>query len=387
MFVLGLIYAWSIFQAFLHLNAAQSSYIFAVIMVCFSVGSFGAALLSRVASSRLAIYISAVLVAAGFALPVWLTPGDAPSYYTMLGCYGVAIGLSAGIGYNAIVSSVVPHFPSRVGFATGIMLLGFGISGLILGGAAHVAMEALGWKKVFLGLAAIGFVALMSAGALVGEQPKATKVVKAKTNAKPFHFLAPDVVLFYVWRALLMGAGITLIGSSASGAHTLGFGKGTAALLVGLIAVCNAVARLIGGAICDKKGVRTLMLLATCAAIIAYACLALAFATECEPLYYGAALFAGLIYGSLVVTASSYSRERFGAEHYSGGLALLNSASAVGSFVSMLVVHFADANVGVDASTDARDVYSTWLIFAVVSLGLFLLFAWRCLHHPTLQHA
>jgi cytidylate kinase len=181
------------------------------------------------------------------------------------------------------------------------------------------------------------------------------------------HILSSDVILFYFWRVILMGAGITLIGSSAVGAVRLGISDGAAALLVGLVAVANAGARIVAGAVCDRKGMRFLMLWISVAALACEVLLMFSFVIGQGTLFYIMAIVAGFLYGCITILASTYSKERFGREHYSTGLAVLNSTSGVGAFLSMLIVRLTEGS-------GETGVYLAWSILAVMALGLFGLF-------------
>ena len=47
--------------------------------------------------------------------------------------YGIIGGIGLGIGYITPVSTLVKYFPNRLGFATGLAIMGFGFASLICG--------------------------------------------------------------------------------------------------------------------------------------------------------------------------------------------------------------------------------------------------------------
>ena len=61
-------------------------------------------------------------------------------------------GFGVGAVYNGVLSAVVPRFPDRKGFASGVLLMGFGASALLLGTLASrmMASPAFGWHLTYI---------------------------------------------------------------------------------------------------------------------------------------------------------------------------------------------------------------------------------------------
>ena len=58
-------------------------------------------------------------------------------------------GTGIGFVYNTIIGATTPWFPDKKGTASGIMMLGFGFSSLVLGNLAAKLFDVIGWENVF----------------------------------------------------------------------------------------------------------------------------------------------------------------------------------------------------------------------------------------------
>ncbi|MDR0945812.1 MAG: MFS transporter, partial [Bifidobacteriaceae bacterium] len=380
LFILGLIYAWSIFSSFLGVTKVQSSVIFSTTMICLCAGCVIAARLTARFTPRVSVWASAAGLAIGFVGTVLATRGATPPFAVLFVFYGVIVGLGCGFGYNAIITTVNLWFPDKLGLATGVQLLGFGLSGLVLGTAAHRALGAFGWRAVFLAVAAVGLVVIaLDAWRIKAPRPdealqlraRAQEKAQARAAAKaaratgtpnaraakralnaqakaqarrasnttlPGQRRRADLVVFYIWRTLGMAACVTLVGSSGGSAQGLGAKAGQAALLVGLVAAANGISRVTSGLIYDHTSIRALMGIVSVLMIAGCAAAATACATHQVLLFCLAAIVLGYSYGTFSLCAATYARERFPVARYPMGMAFLNTAMAFASFTSMGVV-------------------------------------------------
>ncbi len=79
-----------------------------------------------------------------------LNPEDsATSLILLYILYGFLCGSGVGMGYNAIISTVNKSFADRAGLASGVMLLGFGLGGIVLGGTVGSVIEKIGLFPTF----------------------------------------------------------------------------------------------------------------------------------------------------------------------------------------------------------------------------------------------
>jgi OFA family oxalate/formate antiporter-like MFS transporter len=131
---LGTVYAWSFFQkplcdTYLWTNS-QVAWAFSL-AICFLglAAAVGGLLLPRTGPTRLAL-LGGVLFGSGYLLAALaLKLHSLPLLYAG---YGVIGGTGLGLGYVAPVATVARWFPDRKGFATGMVVMGFGFGALLM---------------------------------------------------------------------------------------------------------------------------------------------------------------------------------------------------------------------------------------------------------------
>lgn len=146
---LGSVYAWSFFTKPLihdyHWSTAQVSIVFSLAVAGLGFAAlYTGPLVSKIGSRRLMIR-STIFFVVGYivaALGLYLGSGilgsvDTPwinwlSFIVLALGYGVIGGIGLGIGYVTAVTTVAGWFPDRKGFATGIIVMGFGLGALFM---------------------------------------------------------------------------------------------------------------------------------------------------------------------------------------------------------------------------------------------------------------
>lgn len=347
--VLGLVYAWSIFgvplgEAF-GWDRSLLSYTFSISMVSFCIGALIGSFITQKTSVRVSILTAAALQVSGFILTAIMAPQGIWALYLF---YGVFAGLGCGIGYNTILSTVNLWFPDRIGLASGVLMMGFGLGSLILGAVANLLIENLGWNITFfvIGVTSACVLVLLALvlrkppaniEELLGSSEKKKRSAEVPLEKKPI-LTSPLFYLYFAWAVLVFGAIMTLMGDSKQGALALGIDAASATLLVGLISLMNGVSRVVIGVIYDHTSLRGSMLIAMAVAFAAIGCIALAFINTLPELYFGAAILAGFASGCIPVMSSSFARERFGAANYAKNLATVNFSIVGSALVSSVVV-------------------------------------------------
>ena len=152
---LGLIYGWSIFRAplsefFPDWNTSQMSMAFTVSMIFFCLGGFFSGQMLKKVSHKVLLAGAAVVLFIGFFGVSMLDTGNSAKSLIMLYLmYGVLGGGGVGIGYNCVISTVNKWFPDKAGLASGVMMMGFGLGGIVLGGVVNVLIGSVGLFATF----------------------------------------------------------------------------------------------------------------------------------------------------------------------------------------------------------------------------------------------
>lgn len=366
----GVIYAWSILKAPLAAEfgweASALSLNFTLTMCFFCVGGMlGGALTKRI-GLRVSCIISAVLAAAGF----WLASGMQGSIGVLYVSYGVMAGLGIGIAYNCIISTVNAWFPDKKGLCSGVLMMGFGASALVIGSLADAIINgAGGWRSAYrlIGIA-LGMVLVLAALILkkAPEAPKKQQETAAGGRDVPTGEMLKSLTF---WKALLLivflaAVGNTVISMAKDLALSVGVAAGAATVLVGILSVCNGLGRVITGAVFDRFGRRTTMIAANLMAICAAGITLIAVLTHSAVLGVIGLCLTGLSYGTCPTISSAFTSEVFGTKYFPMNFAVMNCNLIFASFIA----------TGVSLINTAAGGYSAGFILllalSVVALGL-----------------
>ena len=361
----GLVYAWSVLSTpiaaeFTDWSKAQLSMTFTIVMIMFCIGSLLCGLLSGKLSAKMSVRIGAVLFLLGFFLA-----SRTQSLAMLYIGFGVLCGLSSGLCYNAVMSTMVRWFPDRPGLISGVLLMGFGGGSFIIGKLyqAWTPAEIGGWRTSFLVMGIIIFVVLaicsfffVAPGAdFVAPAAKNGKaaVRAAGREYKPLEMLKkPSFWLYYIWAIALSAAGLALI-SQASGVvweASASQTAGAVATIVGLISICNALGRVLFGGMYDKYGRSLSMQLVNILFIVTSGVLILALTAKSVVVVIIGFILGGLAYSGITPTNSAFCRSYFGPANYPVNFSLINSNLIFASFGSTISGALFDASGSYNAT-------------------------------------
>ena len=144
---------------------------------------------------------------------------------------------------------------------------------------------------------------------------------------------------FTFWRAFLALVCLTAVGSAViSFARDLALSGGAeaalATTLVGVLAVCNGLGRIITGAVFDAIGRRKTMLCANVLTICAAAITLLAVSIGSLPLCIAGLCLTGISYGACPTITSAFTSSFFGMKYFSTNMAFMTFTVMIGSFIA-----------------------------------------------------
>ena len=334
----GVIYAWSIysmpFGAGFGWSSAQLGACFTVMLASFCLGGvFGGAVANR-RGVRVSIPIGGILGCIGFVLCMFL---QAHLIWLLFVSFAIS-GIGVGFVYNGVISAVVPRFPDKKGLASGVLLMGFGASSLVLGGLASrlIASPGFGWHLTYILTGA-----LLLAAAFIGLPFVLPPRVDRDTHAAaPARGLTPRQMLRTKRFWLLFGSAVIGTGfGSGLIAHASyifvegGASESVAALAVGLVSVMNGLGRIVFGMLNDRCGFR-LSLLADAVLYIAAGLIAALVLGSSAVVLVVVMMLIGACYGAVPTISASLAEEFFGPAHYGRNLGIVNLSILVGSFAS-----------------------------------------------------
>ena len=345
----GIIYAWSIlkipFAEEIGYEASALALNFTLTMCFFCLGGLLSSRLIKLVGTRASIVIAGLLAGVGFVLSGLVgAKGIALLYVT----YALMAGLGIGIAYIVIISAVNAWFPDRRGLSSGALMMGFGGSSLILGNLADKMFQSsLGWKNtyVIIGIA-LGVVLVLSATVI--DRPRENDVLpspKVGKGTRREDFEAKDykpsemIGRFTFWRAFVFLICISAVGNSViSFARDLALSTGASAALattlVGVLAVCNGLGRMITGAVFDALGRRFTMTAASILTVGAAAITLIAVNLGSLPLCIVGLCLVGMSYGTSPTVSSAFTMSFYGPKHFASNLGIMNFNLMCASFIA-----------------------------------------------------
>ncbi len=375
----GIIYAWSIlkvpFASELNFAPDALALNFTLTMSFFCLGGLASSFLVKKIGTAASIVISGALAAVGFILTSFIGDGQILLLYLT---YALMAGLGIGMAYILIISTVNAWFPDRKGLSSGALMMGFGASSLILGNLADRLFKSeLGWRNTFLLLGiALGIVVCLSA--LFIKRPDSSVVFpesKKRAGKKAESFEVKDytptemIRRFTFWRAFLCLICITAVGNSVISfardlALSVGAGAALATTLVGVLAVCNGLGRIITGAVFDAMGRRFTMIAANILTIVAAGVTLLAVGISSLPLCIVGLCLTGMSYGTSPTVSSAFTSAFYGTKHFASNLGIMNFNLMCASFVATACSSLLTATGGYTVP------FILLLALSVVALGL-----------------
>lgn len=374
MLVIGVIYAWSVYsQPFSEgfgWTSAQLGLCFTVMLGCFCLGGIA----GGAAAARLGVGFSmpagGVLGCLGFGLCMFLRPERLWLLYLAL----AVAGLGVGFIYNGVLSAVVPRYGERRGFASGVLLMGYGSSSLLLGSLASrlIVSPDFGWHLTYLLTGAQILAAGAAGGALL--RPPAARAAESGALPERAPGLTPRQML-RTSRFWLFFAAATIGTAFGSGliAHgnylflEAGASGETAALGVGLVAVMNGLGRVLFGTLHDRLGFRVSLLTDAAVYIAAGLGAALALRGGADWALIAAMMAIGACYGAVPTISASVAGDFFGQAHYGRNLSYVNLNILLASPASAVIGAMETAS---GSYTDAIFVFTGLELVAVLLLAL-----------------
>ena len=330
---MGLIYAWSLFvepiETEFGWERAQTSLIFTLSMISFSVGMVVAGIIEQRFSPRIIMVATAVIIAGGF-----IAAAQTTSLLWIYITYGIIVGFGVGVGTDCVMSVAVKWHPDKQGIASGGMLMGFGMGAMLLSPLVTVLLGQFSWQTTFLILGVV-FGIVMLAVAFIVKLPPAEfvasmHVAKAadESGNQKRDYSALEMVktrsfqLAFLWLILVSSGGLGLISQAVPAAEEVlsatGMDAAASAMMataaMGGISLCNGFGRLMCGLVWDKFGYRISFLWVSVGFALSMLLCGVAIMLSSFPLIVAGFMLLGLVYGGNMATMAVVSSSFFGAE-------------------------------------------------------------------------
>ena len=371
---LGAVYAYSIFlkpvkEAFAGISAFQANQPFMVFLAFFAVLMFfGGRVMEKLGPRKMGM-IGGIIVGLG-----WLLSAFAPNIWILTLTYGVIAGSGVGLVYGCPVAMGAKWFPDRKGLAVGLIVAGFGGSALITGKIANALIPSVGLSTTFMYFGiAFGIILVVLSLPFrfpaAGWTPAGWK--PAAGAAAAVDFIPGEMIktgtYWGLFLCFMIGAvaGLMAIGiSKPVGNEIIRISGETAATLVGVFAIFNALGRPLFGFLTDKITPRYATILNLL--IILIVSVIMITAKEGDTMLYTIS-FIGfwLCLGGWLAIAPTATASFFGMKNYAKNYGAVFFAYGLGAIIGGVI------------SGQAKDVFGTYTyafyptaVLAVVGLVL-----------------
>jgi len=229
--------------------------------------------------------------------------------------------------------------------------MGFGASTLILGNVIDLLFKAegVGYKNTYMILGVVIALAIIGAGIVIKaphtdvDFPKAKATPKANTdNFEIADYTTTQMIKrFTFWRAFILLVFLTAVGNSViSFARDLVLSVGAtdswAATLVGVLAVCNGLGRIITGVLFDKMGRKFTMIFSNLLTIFAALTTLASILLGSLPICIIGLCLTGLSYGSCPTVCSAFVSSFYGMKYFPTNFSIINFNLIAASFIATL---------------------------------------------------
>lgn len=374
----GVIYAWSILKAPLAeefgWTGSQLALNFTLTMCFFCLGGFAGGLVTKRIGCRLSLILAALLSGFGFFLASRVTSQKIAILY--IG-YGMMAGFGIGMAYNVIISTLSAWFPDKKGLCSGILMMGFGSSALVVGKLASALMSGPGWRTAFL-VIGLALALLLFAAGLILRRPGAEDSLpeaekKAAAGGEDFvtedmptsrMLRRPSFWLAFLCIVCMSAVGNTVFSFARDLAISVGAQAALATTLVGVLSVCNGLGRIAYGALFDRLGRRKTMLAASLVTIAAAGITLLAVLAHSLPLGILGLCLTGFSYGAGPTISSAFTSAFYGQKYFPLNFSVMNFNLMFASFMATA------ANGLIGATGGYVGPFAFLLCLAVLSLIL-----------------
>ncbi len=274
--------------------------------------------------------------------------------------YGVILGIGVGILYGLPLRIIVQLESHNIGFLTGIVLLGFGLSPVAVSPLIGNLLANQGLQNTFIYLA-IGY--LLFATPFVLLLAKRDRLIKSVQSINFKIFRNKQYRSLYILFLLGTFIGLTYIGFTGSFAKDLVLiEEATIPLLISLFAIFNGLGRPMFGHLHDQIGFRKTAVISFITIIVSS--IMMFFGYHLVPIFIISFMIFYINFGGWLSLTPATTIQLFGKENYSRNYGLMYTAYGFGAI-------FGNAISGVLA--DVLELKYIFILLALVAmLGVFI---------------
>ncbi|BBF41368.1 oxalate/formate antiporter [Lachnospiraceae bacterium KM106-2] len=303
--------------------------------------------------------------------------GFATSVNFLIVSYGLVSGLGLGMAYGSTISSCVKFFPDKRGLIGGITTAVYGLSSVILPPIVTVIVNHSDATTAFKIIGAV-FLLIVCAGSFLIEQcpadfvpdgyiaPSQNGGAPAREN-KDWKGMLTSPVFYVMIFLLTCGAfcGMMIISqASAVAQNMVGMSALAASTAVSILALFNALGRIVAGSLSDKLGRINTLTIACLLSIVGLICLYFTGNGSTATFYIGIAVV-GICFGSFMGIYPGFTADQFGPKNNSVNYGIMFIGFALAGYFGPTIMR----NV-FTADNSYQRAFLIAIIFNIISIAL-----------------
>lgn len=356
MLAIGFIYGWSVLSspisAEFQWEPAALTFTFTLLMWTFCIGGFLGAKVCDRTNSHITLFLAAAIILVAFISTSLLARADAP--WVLYLTYGLLGGLGDGMAYTVTMGAALAWFQDRAGTVSGVLLLCYGTSTMLLSSVAAWMFTLMDWRTAFFIIGIVMAAVLAVCGGVVLRRPTedeldllpkpVPKQDVASQERRSYTTLEmvrkPAFWSYFGWMVVACTIALGFTGHTNQLALAGGADPVLAVALVGAYSVVNGLGRLGFGFVYDALGTTKTMLVVAIVHGVSAALLACGLIMGSVPLTAFALVFAGASIAGTPVTGSGFMATAFGPDHYAQNLSVLNLALIPSALIGPMIISF-----------------------------------------------
>lgn len=300
---------------------------FSAILIFYTLGMLiGGVACDRIGPRRVGV-LGALLFGGGYALA-----GLAASFGLLLAAYGVLCGFGIGLAYMAAVHTAVRRHPGCRGLATGVVVLGFGLSSAVFALIVPGLLAGWGWRSTLLQMGLLFTVLSLALTWFLDPRPAEKR---EETLDPPASCSNARLRRAWLAWALALTVGLGWLGQLPELARYRGWDAQAIPMLLTMVALANGLSRPLLGFLSDRLG-RFNVLASVCA--LGMFALAVPLATPNPSTLWATGVGVGLAFGGLLVNMAPLASEWAGSQRAGALYGVLFTSYGVGALCGPLAI-------------------------------------------------
>ena len=366
----GLMYNWTVFSASVQnsvgCSVASASMVFSFSQISFCSGGLISGFLYRKLNFNHSMIFATLMIGTGLLLTSY--GNDIKLMYLT---YSMMLNLGAGFAYKSLLTAIISWFPKNPGFASGVLLMGTGLSAFVFNLPTTYAIQMMGWRSSMRLVGGIAFTISLLASLIIKqnqEDQQRLTIADSDDDVTTKNMLhSSKFYIFFAWSILLLAGCTSISGNAVLVAKSVGVTVSVAAILSMVISLFNSLSRVVYGIIYDKKGRKMAMTISTVLFALAVMSLFMVFIAGIDEFIFVAFIFIGMSFGAVPSISSTYVLKTFGKKYYPSNFSVQGTYSLFSSILGTTLFGLLYSQTNTLSLS-----FSYLIVYAIMAFGLLL---------------